>query len=192
MGGGLTARQPNDHVSDLVSVCFVVAGIGIAVFAATIDAALWLILVRKVLVAFGAAIAALGGIVGYGGRLRSLSPRRAWWVPVAVTVGLGALLAVDLGRIGFGDWRVVLKPTQGMIVAGAFGVPLGSALRRGEYRNAVIASVSGIGSYLGIAWLYVDFSLPLLFALRGAGSIVGVVLLGIPSTVVGYGLTAPE
>ncbi len=179
---------PGDHSPVVPGRVLLVAGLGLTVAAAS-PAGLSLILVRKVLVAVGSGLGVLGVLVLVVGRSRPLDPLLAWWVPAGVLAALAGLLGYDLWRLGGAEAiRIALKPTQGILLGAAFGIPAGAALRRRRRGGAVAACAAGAIAYLAVWWYYARPA-PSPSVGEAGVDLAFVAVLGLPGTVIGALLT---
>lgn len=147
-----------------------------------LDPTLWLIPLRKIFVAFGAAFVSIGILIATTESRRPLDPLRSGIVPGAVFVALAVLLWSDLQRID--SLGVVLKPLQGFLLAASFGVPGGSALKQKRARWVLVSCGIGLAIVVGTILFLGGPSLripPL--------PVVALVVLGSLATACGYLLT---
>lgn len=160
----------------------VVIGLLLSGYMTVLDPSLWLIPLRKIFVAFGVILVAIGLLITSTGSFRPLTPLRSGVVPVAVFVALGILLWYDLRRIG--SLGVVLKPLQGVLVASSFGVPAGSALKQGDVQQALYSSGIALVVVIGTIFYFGGPSLQI-----PPGPLVALVVLGFLAAAFGYVLT---
>lgn len=160
----------------------VVIGLLLSGYMTVLDPNMWLIPLRKIFVAFGGLLVAIGLLIASIGSFKPLTPIRSGVVPGAVLVFLGMLLWYDLQRVG--SLGVVLKPLQGVLVAASFGVPTGSALRQRNVQQALLSV--GIALVI-VIWTIIYLGNPSLQIPPLATA--ALVILGSFATILGYILT---
>lgn len=135
---------------------------------------------RLLLSLVGGLVVAIGSLAIAADDLRPFTPRRTLALPPLLVAAAGVQGLVDWMRLGR---RLLSAPFFALLVA----VPLvgfallGSALRRGDRRVALLGALIA-GTILGLATLFHFFRMGTIFS----------VLLGLPTAIVTYGLTAPE
>jgi hypothetical protein len=185
----MTGKTASNFRVQIIGVLLLVLGTCLGYFFTTLQVNLFLIPVRKLLVALGAAIAVVGALIATSRQYRPLTPKRAVWVPIAVAAALGGLLVYDLNQLGGTDAiRVALKPTQGALIGASFGVTVGTALRRGSRQIAVSMAVIGMVISLAVV-VYYHLPVPSGLLKSLLLNILLLVILGVPAVAGGSILT---
>lgn len=164
----------------------ILAGFGVLLilWMVGLEAVLFLIVIRWLGVAIGGGMIAVGLLIVHSESMTPLTPVRAWVVPVSVLLGLILLALVDLQKIGFEDYGVVIRFTEGLLLAAACGVPLGVAIK---FRNRTHLLGAGlVGTSILILTASIE-NMSIVAAMSPGRSIIFAVFAAI-SIFVGYSL----
>lgn len=164
----------------IVGAFLVVSGLLLGGYMTVLEVGLFLIPLRKIAVAVGGVLIAVGVLFTSTGSVRPLTPARAGVVSGAVVVSLGILLWYDLQRVD--SLGVALKPLQGFLIAASFGIPLGSALKQEDTRQALLSTGIGVVVLLGTLLYSGGILTPL-------GPVAVFIIVGSLATGIGYLLT---
>lgn len=143
-------------------------------------------LVRGLLTTVGALLLVMGGLLGYSGTWRPVTPVRSLWVPVGVTLGLVATQTYDLLYGGAGGSLPLPHGLLSLLPMTTLFLGVGSVYRsRGP---AVVLSLAAMGTVLLLGGAVITDAPPVVPVVIGGVLVVG----GAPWLVLGYVLSNPE
>lgn len=170
-----------------VSVLLTGGGLFLGGYMMVLEPTLWLIPLRRILIAVSAILIVIGGFIGRTRSFRPLTTLRAGGIPPTVAIALGVLLWYDLQRLGVDNLWVVLKPQQGILIAASLGFPVGAALKQHRVQSILVAAGSSIVLLGGTILTFRKISTRV-----PRGVFVYFVVLGGLAVVGGFLLTRPE